>query len=232
MKNLIVFPLALLLLVGFRADRPKDPEREERKLAAFDAISVGDAITVIVHYGPQKVEVEADPDLMANIKTTVENRVLHIENEGHNKQEKPRVKILIDAERLSAIDAYGGAKVEFKDELSSGDFRVGFSGASRGKLKLACRGNIDIDCSGASILSLYGKADNAVVDLSGASQLKADDFVLGDAVLNVSGAAEADINVNGHLNVEASGAGRVSYKGKPTDISRSLSGGASLKAGK
>jgi hypothetical protein len=54
------------------------------------------------------------------------------------------------------------------------------------------------------------------------------DFQIDDANVNLSGASHATVNLNGTLNVEASGASSLEYIGNPTLGNVNTSGGSSV----
>ena len=53
-------------------------------------------------------------------------------------------------------------------------------------------------------------------DVSGASNLDLSNFHVNDANIGLSGASHATVNLDGRLDVEASGASSLEYIGEPT----------------
>jgi hypothetical protein len=86
-----------------------------------------------------------------------------------------------------------------------------------------------LDISGASEVELMGTATSFSGECSGASELDAYEFVIKHCEIDVSGAADARINVTDMLEVEVSGAASVKYKGSPK-LRSDVSGAGSLRS--
>lgn len=122
-------------------------------------------------------------------------------------------------------------KAEFN--MSSGsDAIVNFEGkeleidASSGSdldIKTTKLDNIDIDLSSGSDVKLEGSAGKMILNASSGSDLYAYDFIVENAKVDVSSACDVKLNVTASLDVEASSASSVRYKGKAkiTDINAS-----------
>ena len=86
----------------------------------------------------------------------------------------------------------------------------------------------DFEVSGASTLELNGSADSAKLEASGASSLRLRDFYILHASALISGASNGDITVNGRLDVNVSGASRLTFRGNPTLGNVEVSGASNL----
>ena len=84
-----------------------------------------------------------------------------------------------------------------------------------------------VGLSGASALVLYGGADRLHVDLSGASTLDGLDYQTMRTEVAVSGASTAFVWARNRLNVEASGASHVRFRGRP-EVRASVSGASTV----
>jgi hypothetical protein len=82
--------------------------------------------------------------------------------------------------------------------------------------------------SGASFIELEGSADDVIIDASGASNVKFGGLSVGDASIDLSGASGATVNAGGSLDVNLSGASRLSYLGSPTLGNISVTGGSTI----
>jgi hypothetical protein len=67
-----------------------------------------------------------------------------------------------------------------------------------------------------------------VADVSGASSLKLDDFTVGNANVDFSGASSGTINLDGRLDADLSGASRLWYIGEPTMGTIDTSGASTI----
>ena len=86
-----------------------------------------------------------------------------------------------------------------------------------------------MESKGASEVSLDGKIDRLLVDMTGASQLSADGLQTKTAEISTTGAGDADITVSETLKVVITGAGKVTYSGNPVTIQKSITGAGSVR---
>lgn len=85
-----------------------------------------------------------------------------------------------------------------------------------------------IEVSGASTLNLAGSAQNAQMEATGASSLRTANFITQDASVVLSGASNGSVMVNGKLDLDISGASRLTYADSPTLGSIKVSGASTL----
>lgn len=95
------------------------------------------------------------------------------------------------------------------------NMNINMSGAMKCNInKMDCK-NLDIKTSGASELTINGKAENADFQMSGASEYRAKELVCKNVEAQLNGASEMEISVSDLLDVEVHGAGEVNYYGSP-----------------
>jgi len=87
----------------------------------------------------------------------------------------------------------------------------------------------NIDLAGVSRLNISGTGESLDAEISGASNLNAEDFMVDYAVLKVSGASKARVHVNKELEIDASGGSSVRYSGDPMLKSDRSSGSSIIK---
>jgi hypothetical protein len=102
------------------------------------------------------------------------------------------------------------------------------SGASQlaGELET---GDVRIEVSGASRVTLSGAGRKMVLEASGASQAALANFAVAEASVKVSGASKATVNVSGRLDADVSGASTLRYAGNPTMGSVNSSGASTIR---
>ena len=86
-----------------------------------------------------------------------------------------------------------------------------------------------LESKGASEVTLDGSIDRLLVDMTGASQLRADKLQAKTAEISTTGAGDADIAVSDTLKVVITGAGKVSYSGNPPTIKKQITGAGSIR---
>lgn len=119
----------------------------------------------------------------------------------------------------------GASVVECKIEADDVDFEL--SGASRIEGSLISD-NLVIDLSGASKIELDGSANDIIIDASGASLIKLSEFTVNNADISMSGASNCKIDVNGRIDIDLSGASKLTAIGQPVLGSIELSGGSTI----
>src|SRR5208283_826151 len=111
---------------------------------------------------------------------------------------------------------------------STDPFAANLSGASSLVMTNFKAGNLTIELSGASSLTAHGSANGLVSALSGASGLNLSNLPVNDAGMTLGGASHAQIDVNGRLDANLSGASSLEYSGSPTLGNISASGFSSI----
>jgi len=125
-----------------------------------------------------------------------------------------------------SLNISGASSLELND-ITAGDSKFNVSGASKvsGSIQTADSG---LGVSGAGSVGLNGSAEDIIAEASGASTMELDDFRVNNAKVELSGASRATVNVSGQLDVDLSGASRLSYSGSPTLGEVTVSGGSTL----
>ena len=83
-----------------------------------------------------------------------------------------------------------------------------------------------LNIAGASTVDLRGEYDAMQISLSGASKLDAEKASIKDLHINCFGASKAEVNATKELWAQASGASKITYKGRPT-LKRNMAVGGS-----
>jgi hypothetical protein len=126
-----------------------------------------------------------------------------------------------------AFDLYISGSSVLNIDVQAGKAKVEISGAGRlkGTMKLA---DAEFTLSGASRAELSGTANNVVLNAWGASRLDLTDFALNDTSINLKGASEAAVTVNGKLDMDLSSGSQLYYSGNPTMGKVNVSGASTL----
>ena len=136
----------------------------------------------------------------------------------------------ISMPELRSLELSGASKTEFTQFASSDPFDLRVSGASEARGDIEA-GDVTIKVSGASDVRLEGEGRELLLEVSGASQANLEEFTVEDATLELSGASEVTVSVDGILNVSASGASDVTYLGNPALGDIETSGASSIQGG-
>ena len=124
-----------------------------------------------------------------------------------------------------ALNLSGSSTLDI--DMEAGEAKLEVSGASKisGYMKV---GDAEITLSGASKAELTGSANNVTLNAWGASWLDLAGFVLNDMDVNLKGASQATVNLNGKLDLDLNGCSRLCYAGSPTMRNVNVSGASTL----
>lgn len=180
---------------------------ETRAVTGFTRVDAGGAVNVeIVTQKDFSVAVEADDNLLANIKTEVSGDTLKIYSED-TISPKTRINVKISMPAIEGLD---------------------LSGASSGSVSSVKTDTLELKASGASKIRIDGVTKELIADASGASAIDAESLQTQDADVEASGASRATIAATGELKVEASGASKIVYVGEPKNLQQNSSGASSV----
>ena len=180
---------------------------ETRNVSGFTKIDTGGAINVEVAVQKDfSVVVEADDNLLTNIKTEVSGDTLKIYSEDRISS-KTRINVVISMPALEGLDV---------------------SGASSGNVANVNADSLELKASGASKIKIDGTAKQLNADASGASTIEAENLKVADADVEASGASKATVAATNDLKVDASGASKISYVGEPKSVKQNSSGASSV----
>lgn len=188
---------------------------QNRSASNIKGIDVGGGFMVELTQGSNEgVRLEAEENLLDNIKTEMRNGVLHIYNDKGISSTKG-MKAFVTLQDLESISISGGVKVIGNSSFKSPALKLEMSGGSNVKLTVATE-QIKGNLSGASRIELQGKADDVAIQLSGASKMDASELEARQVKVQASGASSVKVFAQESLDINASGASAVYYKGSPS----------------
>ncbi len=236
MKRMILLSLTVSLVSSmlFCQNTFNEPNAQKREVRGFHAISVSNAIDLYLSQGDEAVAVSSsDSKYVDEIITEVVDGVLKIHLKDKNGLhigitfKSVKFKAFVSAKTLDKLNASGASDVHISGVFKSDDLSVHASGAS--DLKGALEVNkLTIDINGASDVIVTGKAEDVKIEASGASDFKGYDFVTNYCTAKASGASDINITVNKEINVTASGASDVHFKGSGVIKEMKESGASSV----
>ncbi|OKL40795.1 head GIN domain-containing protein [Pontibacter flavimaris] len=188
---------------------------QNRSVSGIKGIDAGGGFVVELTQGSNEgVRLEAEENLLDNIKTEVRNGVLHIYNEKGVSSTKG-MKAFVTLKDLESISISGGVKVIGNSSFKSPSLKLEMSGGSNVKLTIVTE-QIKGNLSGASKIELVGKTDELTMQLSGASKMEASELEARQVSVQASGASSVKVFAQEGLDINASGASAVYYKGSPS----------------
>jgi hypothetical protein len=199
---------------------------EAREVNGFDAISVEYPAKVVITQGSvESVELEAEDNLLPDLKTQVRNGTLEIfykkTNDSRIVPTKP-VTITVTVKDLTRLDFSSAGEIII-DGLEIDNLDVSLNGAGTLELNDIHTENLSVSLSGAGNVSASGTAGDLDLNISGFGGFKGEDLHGKTADVKISGAGSATVWVDDRLDAQISGAGSVNYYG-PAEVSKQISG--------
>ena len=180
---------------------------EERPITAFADLDAGGTFDIEWQNGSPALRITTDENLLPHIEANVSGHTLHLRTREH-VWPTHGIKVVISSPTRTGGKITGAVKLTVK-QLSGPTFAL--------------------ESKGASEISLDGKVDRLLVDMTGASQLAADGLQAKTAEISTTGAGDAEVAVTDALNVVITGAGKVTYSGNPSAIKKQITGAGSVR---
>jgi uncharacterized protein YaiE (UPF0345 family) len=256
MKNVLIACMVFLCAQtnAQKASLIYDDHAQVRQIGSFKAIKVSSGIDLYLTQAEScAVAVSAsDNDIRNRIQTIVEGETLVIKLKNANgwswsKWGNYKMKAYVSVKELNALLGSGAVNIfllskivtptlnvklsgasDFKGEIDAAVLSVNVSGASDFNAQVNASSMI-LEASGASNIEMNGIVDDISIDLSGASDAKLYDLYAKGAVVKVSGASTANVQVSKLLKAQASGASNINYKGDAIVREMNSSGSSSIK---
>jgi len=203
-----------------------DIKNETRAVSPFNKIDISGGFEILLNQGnKEKLEIEADENLIEFIETKVKGNTLYISTKKPIGNAES-LRIYITVVNVYDIDASGAIELTNKGIYQTENLEIDVSGAADIDLDLEVE-NLIMDMSGASETTLSGSANNFEIEISGAGDLQAKKLKTRNTTIDISGAGSAVVFAKKTLKVEVSGAGSVKYKGNPK-VEKDISGAGSV----
>ncbi|AQG82119.1 head GIN domain-containing protein [Spirosoma montaniterrae] len=206
---------------------PQDERTATFNLTDFDRLNMGSAFAITVTQGASfAITARGYRNDVDDLNVFVRNGVLNAEYRV-NRNRRYKMQFTITMPTLRGVDFSGASQSNVSGFRNLAELSIALSGASKGTFDVQATRTV-VNLSGASEGRLNGSGTTLQADLAGASTLRSFDYPTTDAILDVSGASQANIAVSRNLNVTASGASTVRYRGNPT-IEQRLSGASTVR---
>ena len=183
----------------------------------FDEVKVASLMNVDIRRGSEyKVTVHGDEDVLEDVYLNQVGDELEVKYREDAwewwKDENREVKLSIVMPELDYLELVGKCKGDVRG-FNENEMEINLVGASELVLESSVN-KLNITMAGASEMELRGSGDELDVEVIGASKLKAFDFEVQKASLQVVGASLAQVNVKEDLEIEAAGMSKVRYRGE------------------
>lgn len=235
-KNRFYLFLSIVLLTfigGCYIDFPEtvngsgNIKTEDRVAGSFTTLKVSSGIDVFITQGDtESIRVIADDNLLKFIRTEIYDNTLTISSRAFIRKARSK-EVHIVYKKLDEINISSAGDVEGINRLTADELDINMSSAGDLNLEVEAR-SINIDISSAGNATLSGKVDELQADLSSVGDLDAFDLSARKARVNASSAGNARICASEEVDLNASSAGDIHYKGDPKTININKSSAGSI----
>ncbi len=206
-------------------------KKDTRSVEKFTGVNVKGYFTVEIDgTNDSEVRIIADDNIVGLVETTVKNGILYISLDK-NADCVTDLKVILGNKALNFIETSGATNI-IVNNLSVESLEVQTSGASELHLdNVRIANTLTLESSGASEVHAQGAAREISVDVSGASDINMERMPAERARIRLSGAGDIRIKATDELDARVSGAGTVTYFGKPRNIRQKVSGAGDISQG-
>lgn len=232
------FIIGLILALGFLTSCDHETIRAtgevtttEVSFSEYSGLKVSNAFNAYVTFSEteEKIVIEANDNLHDRIVVLREgNDVIIKLKKFTNVKGSATLNAYITTKNISKFEIKGASTLTLENDWTASDGHIELSGASdfTGNILVD---RLLIDMSGASNADLFGTADQVIADLSGSSHFRDFDLEIRKLNIDLSGASSAFLSVSETIDIKASGASELNYKGNAEVINKRLSGASEIK---
>ena len=231
MKTFKLFLLLSLILSGISLfpvpASATDTEAQTRKTESFHGIKVCNGIDLYLNQGnSEKITVEADPDIIDDLVTVVEDGILKIYmKKDHIWRWRTTRKVYVTVKELDMLDASSGSDVESRTPLQMRVLKIEASSGSDIELEVNA-GELYLKTSSGSDANIKGTTDFFKASSSSGSDLNAAELKTKVCEVSASSGSDMSVYVTERIKAKASTGADIRYKGNPQekDIDESSGG--------
>jgi hypothetical protein len=236
-NNILAVVIALIVVVAAVAVAgvyflfaTGNSETQTMNYSGFTAVDVGSAFKVtITQSATYSVIITANQKIFDRIEVTQNGNTLKIDVQpGTTFTGISNLAAQITMPELNSVTLSGATRGTASGFRSTGPFIANLSGASSLEMTNLEAGNTTVDMSGASTFTAAGSANDFIAVIAGASTLNTLGLPVNDANVTLTDASKAQMDVNGRLNADLSGASSLQYSGQATLGSINTSGASSI----
>ncbi|PYJ74111.1 MAG: hypothetical protein DME72_03950 [Verrucomicrobia bacterium] len=180
---------------------------EQRTISAFATVDASGAFTIEWRNDAPALSITTDENLLPYIDNQVSGDTLHLYTR-ENIWPTHGIKVVISSPSRTGAKISGAVRLT-ANQLSGPRFAFESTGASR--------------------VTLDGNIDELLAEMTGASELTANDLQTKTTEISITGASDAEIVASETLKVAITGAGEVSYSGNPKTIEKHITGAGSIR---
>jgi hypothetical protein len=232
-RDVMLFLLAAVLTVP-AFPSPAGTIREERKVKAFEGVSIALSADVSLRQGPEtKVVLEGPSDFLEKVETVTEGGILKIRfYSEYNRRRTPsgRIRIYLTTPGVKNLIVTGTANIIAETPVDAGKMLKALVTGS-GKIQIGdlTAGSVRMSVTGSGKIRVAGKGvDEVIVAITGSGDVVAEDLPAQEVKVSITGSGDAYVYAVKYLKVGITGSGDVHYRG-PGTIDAHITGSGNVR---
>jgi hypothetical protein len=201
---------------------------EVRNVSDFNKVTVCCGLECeIIQASTFKVTVEADDNLIKDIKTTVVNGTLEISSEYGNYFDVNSKKIIVEMPNIKSLETTSGSTLMASKKILETSVNLKTSSGSEMNVNIESD-TIRLESTSGSEQKIRGKALVLFTSSSSGSSIDADGLMANEVSSQSTSGSSTDVNPIVSLKAKASSGSSIDYKNKPKTITKEESSGGSV----
>ncbi|HPW97528.1 MAG TPA: head GIN domain-containing protein [Flavobacterium sp.] len=202
--------------------------KEVRNLDSFDKVTVCCGLECEIIQAPNfKVTVEADDNLIKDIKTSVINGTLKISTDYGNYVNVTSKKIIVEMPNVKSLETTSGSSLKTIKTIRENSLSLKTSSGSEMNVETESD-TIRLESTSGSEQKIKGKALVLFTSSSSGSSIEAEGLLANEISSQSTSGSSTEVNPIVSLKAKASSGSSIDYKNKPKSISKEESSGGSV----
>ena len=229
MKKILVLSLMVIAMSGCRFENILDCYngdfiKKEVSFEKFSELDVDIPCEIeLVNGDKQIIIIEGREDMIRDFekRSSVFNGELQMRLRNNCIIRSNEIKITMVIPGLKKVDIDGNAKIFSQGKLmnTSDEMNLKVDGNVNANLFIDTK-RLIVDVDGNAKISLLGKAERLELKVDGNSTINAIDFIVKNAILDIDGNANVQLNCEETLNARIDGNAKICFKGNPVVTSK------------
>lgn len=200
---------------------------EQQLTGTIQKVYSGIAGNIFITQGnEQKVLVQAQANIIPLLNLTIVDNELRIEFKDDNCVDNTTINIFVTTPTINQVTLAGSGNIEGQNKWDTSNLEIVLSGS--GNIKANINSNdVNTSVAGSGNIVLTGNATKQNLRLTGSGNYRAFGLVNDQAVINLTGSGNVEVQTKQTLTVTISGSGQVAYKGSPS-ITQNITGSGKL----
>ena len=215
-----------------------------RNVSAFNKLKLrddsGGAVVYIQQGSSEGLQIEASPELLRRIVSEVHNGTLYIRLGGSwlerlgdkltTSLTRPRITYRLQVKQIQSLELICASSLHISS-LKTDEVRLNLNGFIHAEVLGLEAERLTLQHSGMGKLQFEGSVERQEIGLNGAGIYAAHELCSEQAVISISGSAQANIYATASLDATIRGMGVVEYRGEPQVRKQVFGMGAVLRSG-